>query len=288
MSMSVTSATQPDPDWYPDPGGVHEYRYWDGASWTDGVATDGVVTEEPLARLPAAQQREFTGLPARAAWFALLGVVGGTIFGGILEAIGWGIAGHQQALQLALAQVGLWAGFLGACWLASRRYGTGHLRSDLGLRFERQDIRRGFLAGLVARLAVIVIGVVLYLISHRLTGGHAAINDQLRSKSVGLVVVAVVITLGAPVFEELFFRGLIMQSLQTRWGPRIALGGQAVIFGLCHLSPDLGLGNITEMLAITTAGLVLGWLAVRYRRLGPGVWAHGWFNLGSTLLLLTS
>lgn len=288
MSEIVTSAIQAAPDWYPDPGGVHDYRYWDGGRWTDGVATAGVVTEEPLPLVPVSQPREFTGLPARAAWFALLGVIGGTIFAGVLEAIGWAIDRHQQALQLALGEAGLWAGFLWACWLASHRYGTGHLRRDLGLRFERSDLRRGFLAGLVTRIAVVAIGAMLYLIDHRLTGGHAAINDQLRSKSDGLVIVAVVITLGAPVFEELFFRGLLMQSLQTRWGPRVAIPAQAVAFGLCHLSPGLGLGNITEMLTITTAGLVLGWLAVRYGRLGPGVWTHGWFNLGSTILLLST
>jgi hypothetical protein len=215
-------------------------------------------------------------------------VVGGTILGVILDVIGLVVARHQEAVQLALAQVGLWAGFLGACWLASRRYGTGHIRRDLGLAFERKDVLRGFLAGLVSRIAVIVIALTLYLIDHKLTGGQSAIDAQLTSRSVGLVVVAVVIALGAPLIEELFFRGLLMQSLRTRWGPRIAVGGQAVAFGLCHLSPDLGLGNVAEMLAITAAGLVLGWLAMRYRRLGPGVWAHGWFNLGSTILLVTS
>jgi uncharacterized protein len=288
MPISVTSAVRSAADWYPDPVGVHEFRYWDGERWTDGVANAGVLSTEPLAPLPVLPQRVFTGLPARAAWFALLGVVAGSILGGILVAIGWKIAGHLEAVQLALAQVGLWAGLLGACWLASRRYGTGHIRSDLHLRFERRDIRRGFLAGLLARVVTIALGAGLYLIDHRITGSHAAINGQLRSTSVGLVIVAVVIALGAPLFEELFFRGLIMQSLQTRWGPRVALGGQAIAFGVAHLSPDLGLGNIGEMLVITTVGLILGWLAQRYRRLGPGVWAHGWFNLGSTLLLLTT
>ncbi len=28
---------QPTADWYPDPSGKHEFRYWDGAGWTDRV-----------------------------------------------------------------------------------------------------------------------------------------------------------------------------------------------------------------------------------------------------------
>lgn len=33
--------SSPAADWYPDPGGIHEYRYWDGTCWTDQVADHG-------------------------------------------------------------------------------------------------------------------------------------------------------------------------------------------------------------------------------------------------------
>ena len=35
-------------DWYPDPAENHQYRYWDGASWTDYVADDGRTSLDPL------------------------------------------------------------------------------------------------------------------------------------------------------------------------------------------------------------------------------------------------
>lgn len=38
------------PDWYPDPAGRHQYRYWDGAAWTDNVADSGKASSDPLAR----------------------------------------------------------------------------------------------------------------------------------------------------------------------------------------------------------------------------------------------
>ena len=31
------------PGWHPDPSGRHDYRYWDGATWTENVADGGVV-----------------------------------------------------------------------------------------------------------------------------------------------------------------------------------------------------------------------------------------------------
>ena len=39
----------PAPGWNPDPSGRHEYRYWDGGSWTDDVSDDGVTSVDPVA-----------------------------------------------------------------------------------------------------------------------------------------------------------------------------------------------------------------------------------------------
>lgn len=40
-------------DWYPDPAGRHEYRYWDGAAWTGHVADAGTQSVDPLPAGPA-------------------------------------------------------------------------------------------------------------------------------------------------------------------------------------------------------------------------------------------
>ena len=34
-------------DWYPDPSGRHEHRYWDGTQWTDHVASHGRQGTDP-------------------------------------------------------------------------------------------------------------------------------------------------------------------------------------------------------------------------------------------------
>lgn len=47
------SPSTPAPDWYPDPMGRHEYRYWDGATWTDHVASHGRQSADPIDRQPA-------------------------------------------------------------------------------------------------------------------------------------------------------------------------------------------------------------------------------------------
>ena len=43
--MSETPA-----DWYPDPYGRHELRYWDGEMWTDHVSSNGKQSTDPAAQ----------------------------------------------------------------------------------------------------------------------------------------------------------------------------------------------------------------------------------------------
>lgn len=45
-------AATPPADWYPDPVGRHQYRFYDGANWTDHVADDGRVQLDPLNLAP--------------------------------------------------------------------------------------------------------------------------------------------------------------------------------------------------------------------------------------------
>lgn len=40
---------QPAPNWYPDPSGRHEQRYWDGAAWTTRVRDGGAETVDTAA-----------------------------------------------------------------------------------------------------------------------------------------------------------------------------------------------------------------------------------------------
>jgi uncharacterized protein YxjI len=44
----MPEASLPAPNWYPDPGGKHEHRYWDGQRWTDDVASHGRQSVDPL------------------------------------------------------------------------------------------------------------------------------------------------------------------------------------------------------------------------------------------------
>ena len=90
----------------------------------------------------------------------------------------------------------------------------------------------------------------------------------------------------APFFEELFFRGLVQRSLEgvlpvrARWACRRWCSG-------CSTSAGAdGAGNVGLILATAAAGVLFGVVAVRHRRLGPGMVGHGFFNLLPVVVLL--
>ena len=66
------------------------------------------------------------------------------------------VGGTQLDLVgLAVAQVGLWGGFLGAPWYASRRKGTRSLRRDFGLSMRLRDALIGIPTGLACQFGLV-------------------------------------------------------------------------------------------------------------------------------------
>ena len=47
VPQPVAGAPQP-PNWYPDPAGHHQMRFWDGTTWSSHVSDNGLQSEDPL------------------------------------------------------------------------------------------------------------------------------------------------------------------------------------------------------------------------------------------------
>ena len=83
---------------------------------------------------------------------------------------------------------------------------------------------------------------------------------------------------GAPFVEELFFRGLLMSGLVSRFGVALGIIFQAIVFGLVHLSQaDLN-SDLGVFLLIAPVGAVLGVLRFGFKRLGTGMFTHATYN----------
>ena len=40
--------SNPAANWYPDPTGRHQQRWWDGQRWSDHVSDNGATSVDPL------------------------------------------------------------------------------------------------------------------------------------------------------------------------------------------------------------------------------------------------
>ena len=238
--------------------------------------------------LPAVERETAPGderpeLPGRAALYGLGGFLAG-VAAGLVLAITARILDLPDIAVLLLNLAGLWTGLLGACWLASRRYGSGSLVRDYGLRVDGTDVKRGLAMSLAARLAGIVVVIPFVLIDTRLVGGNSDVFGDVTYSPASFAIFATVVVLGTPVVEELFFRGLLLRSLTSVMGATPALLTQAGLFGLAHVSPILGLANFSVVAVIGAAGVIFG-ITARRRRVGTSVVAHGAFNLLSVVIL---
>jgi membrane protease YdiL (CAAX protease family) len=206
--------------------------------------------------------------------------------GAILAGVAIAITGAStsSALVTVMGEVGLWSGMLGSCMAVSRRYGTSRLRADFGLAVRPSDAWLG--------VAVAVAGTLLSALASavfsgsRFAGTNSQIISDQKGNGAGFAAVTLIVAVGAPLFEELFFRGLVRTTLAARLGPGRAVVAQGLLFGLAHYEPANGWGNVSVIVTIAALGMVLGLVARRTGRLGPGIIGHGLFNLLAAIVIV--
>ena len=179
---------------------------------------------------------------------------------------------------LAAGQVGLWLGLLGWPLLASRVKGSGSVVDDFGLRARPRDAV-GVAIGFACQVVVIpVLYLLIQLVTGKLDVEGPARELADRAHGAGFVVLALLVVLGAPVAEELFFRGLLLRSAERRFGMRWALAISSVAFAASHF-------QLVQFPGLALVGLVFGILVVRTGRLGPAIAAHIAFNATAVVSL---
>ena len=171
----------------------------------------------------------------------------------------------------------LWVGLLGVPFLAARAKGSGRLSTDFGLRARGRDAL-GLLAGFAGQGLVQLVALLMRPLLGRQDTGRNAEELIGRADGVDFAVLALLVVVGAPIVEEVFFRGLLLRSLQRRFGNRWAVPGSALLFGLLHVGDSSPAAGFLLLLMLGVFGVVLALLALRTGRLGPGIWAHAGFN----------
>ena len=125
--------------------------------------------------------------------------------------------------------------------------------------------------------------ILVSLLNQKLWDGRGGSNPilpiALESRdSIALTVFFLTASIAAPIFEEIIFRGFLLPSL-TRYVPTWgAIGLSGFLFAIAHL-------NISEVIPLTTLGIVLGFIYTRSGNLLSSMLLHGLWNSGTLLSL---
>jgi membrane protease YdiL (CAAX protease family) len=274
--------------WYPDPWGVAPLRWWDGVQWTPvlhGPYGEAWPTPPPRA-VPFAAK----GPGIKGGGVAAVGA-GMGVAGSIAVTIGYAVASPgpldvNDTWLLLVSQLALWVGFMGAVVFASRKNGTGSLAADYGLSWPRvKDVWLGFVGAIVGRVLPLIVLICIVIAGSGFGTPNAAAPKFLGvtpSGTAGWVVVITLAVVGAPLVEELFFRGLLQGAFTRRVGAVPALFITAIIFCFAHVINEGPLAPIV----LFPAALVLGYLRYRTGKLAAGMVAHALFNASLFVLFL--
>jgi len=217
----------------------------------------------------------------------VLGFIGGAIAVRIVLSINGLDAGQLDELSLgwqAVAQLGLWFGLLGTPLVVSRWKGNGPA-DDLGLRITGRDVPLGIVVGFVSQWVILwIVYLPLQLFTDITSSDISEPAQELTDKAgdaLGVVLLILIVGIGAPIVEEIFFRGFLQPALIQRFGEPLGIGGAALAFAVTHF-------QTLQLPALFLFGIVLGIVARRYGRLGPAIVAHMVFNLTAVISLLVA
>ena len=195
-----------------------------------------------------------------------------------INAFDSGIDLDDPSLEItAILQAALWVGTLGIpMWLYLVK---GVSWKEFGWEFQKNDILPGLLIGLGTQIAAGLLYLPLVLIFDGIDVSEPARELVDKATGFGVFLLFLVVAIGAPLVEELFYRGLTLKAFEKKMSNRLALVLSSLVFAIAHL-------QLIQFPALFLFGFVAGYLARKYDRLGRAVWAHVGFNTTTVVALL--
>ena len=217
------------------------------------------------------------------------GWVGAFVVANIIAAVIFGASGAASGEEpiwvIGLVAVALWVPLLVVLGILSARMGSGNFMRDYSVGFRPVDLA-GIPIGIASQL--LLVNLVYWPLRELFpaTFDVDKVEDRARglfdrADGAWLVVLVLVVVAGAPIVEELVYRGFIHGSLRGRLSDGLALLAAAVWFTLIHFTP-------VEYPGLFAFAVVLGLCFHGTGRLGMAIVAHMAFNATGLILVAGS
>jgi membrane protease YdiL (CAAX protease family) len=240
-----------------------------------------LVTVESLRRSPDSPLSRNEG--GIVFLLAVGGFIAGQVVGLVLTGVASSLANFHGSLSrlsllseppwwyIASGLLGIWLGCLAATFLVQRRYEI----IDAATALRPRTVDLAYVA-----LGAFLQGAVWLVYLPFNVNRVAAPANKLLGSATGweFALLAVMTAVGAPIVEELLFRGVLLRSLQAMIAARsrplslsAAIAIDGLLFGLFH-------GELLQLPALAVLGMILATLYVRTKRLVPCIVTHASFN----------
>ncbi len=243
---------------------------------SDDLATGTARRAGPVAPIPFGA--------AFGAWLGawLLGAV-------VLAAIAITAMGNELGDELSIPTLTVvslvgWATFVAMLVVVSRRFGTGDPVSDYAVAFRPIDLV-GIPIGVATQFLVVP---ALYWPLRQIwsdTFSRERLEERAqdladRADGANAILLVLVVVVGAPIVEELVYRGLLQRSLSNAITVWPALVIASLGFAFIHFA-------WVELPGLFVAGLVFGAGLVLTGRLGLAIVTHAAFNAAGVAVVLS-
>ena len=197
---------------------------------------------------------------------AVIGLFAG-YFGAVLVSGMFSIGTDAEIGGLFIANLPLWAALGLTPWLAVSLRGEDPVR-ELHLSVRPIDL----LALPLGALVQVAVGFAYapFVDRNELEAPSRELADAVHGTGGKVLIVLMTVVL-APLLEELFYRGLVLRSLERGVPTWAAVVVSGLLFGAMHF-------QLLQLPGLAAFGIVAGTLAATTGRLGPAVLAHVGFN----------
>lgn len=184
---------------------------------------------------------------------------------------------------VAASGLSMWTTYLYVVSAVSRRYGSGNVMSDYRISFAWGDLW-GIPIGIASQF--ILVTAVTYPLTKLFPNAFSVEEVEKRARDLAdsatggwAIVLFFVVVIGAPIVEEIVYRGFLQQGLERSINPTVALVTTAAIFAAIHLQP-------VEFPGLFAFALVLGWTYRKTQRLGLPIITHMAFNASGLFVVM--